>query len=346
MASGAALRQSAAILSPDPRRPRSGRRLYETHHKDSRVWLREAKSESVHAIVTDPPYGVREFEAEQVEKMRSENGGVWRIRMKIGGSERKLMPRFTDLSPEERKEIRPFFAEYGRLFEKVLVPGGHVVIASSPLLAHYVSEAFEEAGFEVRGSIIRVLRTFRGGFRPKGAEEEFGYVSSMPRGCWEPWLLFRKPFTGTLSGNLRKYGAGGLRRISADRPMMDLIASGLPTAEEREIASHPTLKPQGFLRLMVRAVTPMGHGTILDPFMGSGSTVAACESQGLKGIGIEADRTFYEMAVEAIPKLAALDVPLAGSWDEVKLAVNGQASLDDDALSSSRTGPSETPNGE
>jgi site-specific DNA-methyltransferase (adenine-specific) len=295
------------------------------------VWLRDTKPESIHAIVTDPPYGVREFDAEQVEKMRAENGGVWRISMKIGGSERKLMPRFTDLSPEERKEIRPFFTEYGKLFEKVLVPGGHVVIASSPLLAHYVSEAFEEAGFEVRGSIIRVLRTFRGGFRPKGAEEEFDYVSSMPRGCWEPWLLFRKPFDGTLSANLRKYGTGGLRRISADRPMMDLIASGLPTPEEREIAPHPTLKPQGFLRLLVRAVTPTGHGSVADPFMGSGSTVAACESQGLRGIGIEADRTFYGMAVQAIPRLAALDVPLTGSWDDVKTALNGngQTSLDE-----------------
>jgi site-specific DNA-methyltransferase (adenine-specific) len=302
--------------------------VYEIHLADSKKWLADAKPNSIHAVVTDPPYGVREFDAEQVEKMRTENGGVWRIKMKIGGHERKLLPRFTDLSPEERKKVRPFFAEYGKLFERALVPGGHVVIASSPLMAHYVADAFEASGLEVRGSIIRVIRTFRGGFKPKGAEEEFPFVSSMPRGCFEPWLLFRKPFEGTLSANLRKYGTGGLRRISESRPMMDLIASGLPTEEEREIAPHPTLKPQGFLRLMVRAVTPMGKGTILDPFMGSGSTVAACESQGLKGIGIELDRTFYAMAEEAIPKLAALDVPLSGSWDEVKVAMNGQASLD------------------
>jgi DNA modification methylase len=336
MASGAALRQSAAILSPDPRLSVGGRRLYSIREGDSRAWLRNARPHSIHAVVTDPPYGVREFEASQVEKMRAESGGVWRIKMKIGGSERKLLPRFTDLSPDERKGIRPFFAEYAELFEKVLVPGGHVVIASSPLLGHYVSEAFEGAGFEVRGSIIRVLRTFRGGFRPKGAEEEFGYVSSMPRGCWEPWLLFRKPFPGTLYANLRKYGTGGLRRLSADRPMMDLIASGLPTAEEREIAPHPTLKPQPFLRLLVRAVTPMARGTVLDPFMGSGSTIAACENQGLRSIGIESDKTFYGMAVGAIPRLAVLDVPYAGSWDAVKTAVNGHDSLDESALASAR----------
>ncbi len=333
MASVLVLRKSAEILSPVPRRSRSGHSVYELVFGDSHAWLQRVKPNSIHAIVTDPPYGVREFDAEQVEKMRSENGGVWRVKMKIGGHDRKLLPRFTDLSPEQRRDIRPFFTEFGELFERVLVPGGHVVIASSPLLAHYVSEAFEESGLEVRGSIIRVLRTFRGGFKPKGAEEEFPFVSTIPRGCWEPWLLFRKPFSGTLSANLRKYGTGGLRRISADRPMMDLIASGLATPEEREIAPHPTLKPQGFLRLMVRAVTPMGRGVVLDPFMGSGSTVAACENQGLTGIGIESDRTFYAMAEEAVPKLARLEIPLSGSWDDVKTALNGngQTSLDDDA---------------
>jgi DNA modification methylase len=300
---------------------------YQLVHGDARDWLADTSPNSVHAIVTDPPYGVREFSAEQVDKMRSENGGVWRIRMKIGGHERKLLPRFTDLSPEERRNIRPFFHEFGQLFERILVPGGHVVIASSPLMMHYTMTAFEDAGLEVRGSFVRVLRTFRGGFRPKGAEEEFPHVSTMPRGCWEPWLLFRKPLEGRLFDNLRKFKTGGLRRISEERPIMDVIASGLPTMEEREIAPHPTLKPQSFLRLLVRAVTPMGEGTIFDPFMGSGSTIAACESLGIRSIGIESDDAFFEMARNAIPKLAKIPVLSQDSWDDVKLALNGQTKV-------------------
>ncbi len=296
---------------------------YELVFGDSLKWLERRDANSIHAIVTDPPYGIREFDPAQVDKMRNGNGGVWRVHMKIGGNERKLLPRFTDLSPAQREAMSPFFRELGRLFEKVIVPGGHVVIASSPLLSHYVTHSFEAEGLEVRGSIIRVIRTLRGGFKPKGSEEDFPLVSSMPRGCWEPWLLFRKPLEGTLAENLRKYGTGGLRRFSKDRPMMDVISCGLASKEERKIAPHPTLKPQALMRLLVRAATPMEKGVVLDPFMGGGSVIAACVNQGLKGIGIEADEKFYAVAEKAIPKLAQVEATIPMAWDEVKAAVNG-----------------------
>jgi len=47
--------------------------------------------------------------------------------------------------------------------------------------------------------------------------------------------------------------------------------------EERKIAPHPSLKPQAFMRQLVRAALPLGRGVILDPFMGAGSTVAAAK---------------------------------------------------------------------
>ena len=47
---------------------------------------------------------------------------------------------------------------------------------------------------------------------------------------------------------------------------------------------------------------------ILDPFMGSGSTIAAASVCGLDSIGIESNREYYAMARKAIPQLAALTV--------------------------------------
>lgn len=41
--------------------------------------MKQAPSESVHAIVTDPPYGVKEYEKDQLEKRSNGNGGIWRI---------------------------------------------------------------------------------------------------------------------------------------------------------------------------------------------------------------------------------------------------------------------------
>ena len=48
----------------------------------------------------------------------------------------------------------------------------------------------------------------------------------------------------------------------------------------------------------------MGEGTILDPFMGSGSTIAAATACGLDSIGIEIDDEYFELAQTAIPQLA------------------------------------------
>jgi site-specific DNA-methyltransferase (adenine-specific) len=77
---------------------------------------------------------------------------------------------------------------------------------------------------------------------------------------------------------------------------------------EREIANHPSLKPQSFLRQVVRAALPLGTGIIVDPFMGSGSTVAAAEALGLQCIGVERFADYFEMGMAAIPDLAHLDV--------------------------------------
>ena len=59
---------------------------------------------------------------------------------------------------------------------------------------------------------------------------------------------------------------------------------------------HPTEKP---VQLM-RAVVEWTRGTVLDPFMGSGSTIIACNNLGRPSIGIEIDPTHYETALRRI----------------------------------------------
>jgi len=279
---------------------------YEIHNVDAFDWLREAPANSIHAVVTDPPYGLKEYTAREVEKLRLGRGGVWRIPPSFDGCQRQPVPRFTVLSDEETLSLGRFFAELANALCRVLVPGAHVMIASNPLVSHLVYVPFVEAGFEKRGEVVRVVKTLRGGDRPKNAHDEFPDVSVMPRSCWEPWGLFRKPCEGRVQDNLRKWGTGGLRRVSGSEPFRDLIVSSPARGAERAIAPHPSLKPQAFLRQLVRAALPLGEGTILDPFMGSGSTIAAAAALGLRAIGLEADPQYFAMAEAAIPRLARL----------------------------------------
>lgn len=188
---------------------------------------------------------------------------------------------------------------------RALRPGGHVFIASNAILSQLVFSAIVEGGLEFRGQIIRLVRTFRGGDRPKNAEDEFPGVCSMPRSGYEPWGLFRKPIPlgMTVGDCLREFGTGGLRRVSDEQPFSDVILSERTPQRERQIANHPSLKPQSFLRKVVYAALPVGTGIIADPFMGSGSTVAAAEAVGLQCVGVERFMDYYEMSKMAIPRL-------------------------------------------
>lgn len=172
------------------------------------------------------------------------------------------------------------------------------------LQSHLVANALTEAGLERRGEIIRLTMTMRGGDRPKSAHHEFSEVSVMPRSMWEPWLVYRKPIEGRVQDNLRKWKTGGFRRPSEDKPFGDVIQSAPTRKNERELAPHPSLKPQAFLRQIVRAVLPLGEGVVLDPFAGAGSTLAACNAVGYESIGMEKDAGYYKVAVNAIPRLA------------------------------------------
>jgi site-specific DNA-methyltransferase (adenine-specific) len=153
---------------------------------------------------------------------------------------------------------------------------------------------------------VRLVMTMRGGDRPKNAHAEFRDVSVMPRSMWEPWLVFRRPLEGRVQDNLRKWKAGGFRRISDDQPFGDVIKSHPTNAGERKIAPHPSLKPQAFLRQLVRAALPLQEGVILDPFAGSGSTLAAANNAGYDSVGIEKDARYFELSKGAIGALARL----------------------------------------
>jgi len=290
-------------------------------HADCLEWLGRIPENSIHAIVTDPPYGVKEYEFDQIDKRANGNGGVWRIPPSFDGSIRAPLPRFTALDRKERESLRRFFLEWSKVVVHALRPGGHVFIATNAFLSQLVFSALIEGGLEFRGELIRLVRTLRGGDRPKNAEQEYPGVSSLPRGCYEPWGILRKPIPNgmRLSDCLQEFQTGGLRRTSNDKPFSDVIISERTPQQERDIADHPSLKPQSFLRQVVHAALPLGEGIIVDPFMGSGSTVAAAEALGLHCIGVERLVDYYGMSSMAIPKLAAIKT--RSDWEGLQLSL-------------------------
>jgi len=66
-----------------------------------------------------------------------------------------------------------------------------------------------------------------------------------------------------------------------------------PTTERKN--THPTVKPVELMKYLCRLVTPKG-GTVLDPFMGSGSTGCAAKDEGFEFIGIEKEKEYFDIA--------------------------------------------------
>jgi len=281
---------------------------YEIFNSDCCDWLHSRAANSIHAVCTDPPYGLIEFSTMEITKLRNGNkGGIWRVPPSIGGAKRDPLPRFTVLTHKQKAALREYFQEFGEVLLPVLVPGAYVCIAGHPMLQYLVQGGMAEAGFEVRPAILRLYGSFRGGDRPKGAEKEYPEVCVTPRSAYEPWMLFRKPISEkTIALNLKRWGTGGLRRLSSEKPLPEGIQSIRTPELEAKISNHPCLKPQQFMRVIVRSLLPLGKGIILDPFMGSGSTIAAAEVVGYSSIGVEIDKRYYEDALNGIPLLANL----------------------------------------
>lgn len=292
-----------------PRKPAFAHERAVLYRGDCFAWLKDRGENTIHAVVTDPPFGLVEYTDHEQRKLRAGRGGVWRIPPSFDGHRRSPLPRFTTLRKADLQQIDSFFRRLGKGLSSVLVPGAHVFVASTPMVSHIVASSLAESGLEPRGTITRLVMTMRGGDRPKNAHEEFSGVTVMPRSMAEPWLLFRNPLEGRVQDNLRKWGTGGLRRVSDRRPFGDVIRSHPTRAAEKRLAPHPSLKPQAFLRQVVRAALPLQEGVVLDPFAGSGSTLAAANHVGYRSIGVERSSDYIRLARTAIPALEAIECP-------------------------------------
>jgi tRNA G10 N-methylase Trm11 len=75
---------------------------------DAFDWMAAGLPDSIQAIVTDPPYGLKEYSEVEKQKLRAGRGGVWRIPPSFDGCKRSPVPRFTVLDEVERKRLENF----------------------------------------------------------------------------------------------------------------------------------------------------------------------------------------------------------------------------------------------
>lgn len=182
--------------------------------------MKTLDAESVDALVSDPPYGIgfmgREWDTFKPESVRTaaamkqrKNPEQLANLQNVYG--RKRSPAQSpsqveyDYSVAGLRRFQEWTEEWAIEALRVLKPGAHAVVCGAPRAYHRMASGLEDAGFEIRDCLAWL---FGSGF-PKSLNLGEGLGTAL-KPAHEPIVLARKPFKGTVKGNVEKFGTGAL----------------------------------------------------------------------------------------------------------------------------------------
>lgn len=170
------------------------------------------------SCVTDPPYGIR-FMGKAWDSFDIEKNGANRDSYPVG--EKRLASGRTSAgfgnSIEAGKyksdliamrQFQSWTTQWAEHVYRVLKPGAYLLVFASPRTYHRMVCGIEDAGFEIRDTIMWV---FASGF-PKSSNQSGdwkGWGSAL-KPAYEPILVARKPLPGTIPQNLAQHGTGAI----------------------------------------------------------------------------------------------------------------------------------------
>lgn len=169
------------------------RRRWALIETDAFALLSALPDASVDAVVTDPPYGL------------GFGKQAW--------DGKDIAHRFSSRGEAQRSSVafERFTSAWAAECRRVLRPGGYLVAFGAPRMAHRLMVGIEEADLEVRD----VVMWLHSQGVPKGRRLPGG-LSSALKPAYEPVVIARRSFTGTLAANLDQHGTGALN-IDAGR---------------------------------------------------------------------------------------------------------------------------------
>ena len=295
-------------------------------HGDSAEVLKAFDPEAIDATVTDPPYGLgtRQPTAEDIASYLHDGS-----KLDHGGD---FMGKDWDIPSV------PLWREVYR----VMKPGGILMAFAGTRTLDLMAAGIEAAGFKyagclawtygqgfpkslnigkaidkMKGATREVLGTREGGFGNKPEDVTFSLGDWTPTGgndisqvpitapeaakwegwgtalkpAWEPVLVFSKgPTTWRM-------------------PMVPFLYNAKASRQENTVDghvenNHPTKKPVDVMKWLARLTEVPREGLILDPFLGSGTTAAACADLRIGYVGIERDDHFFKIAQERVGRVA------------------------------------------
>lgn len=264
--------------------------------------LSKLDSLSIDIVVSDIPYGINYTEWDVfhnntnsafLKSNKSMNNTTFKTRGKpINGWNEKDRQQ----SVEYQKWLEAWMIELFRVTKEA----SPIVLFSSRRNQHRVGCALENCGFLIRDVLIweknicnpkaqrinKVLEK-RGIYNSKYNNYRIGNLAPF----YEPILWAMKPYSKTITDCVINDGIGGFCGEDGKIPS-NVLKFNCNIKNE----FHPSQKPLDLIEYLVRLFSAFDGQTILDPFMGSGTTGVACINTGRNFIGIELDQKYYNIA--------------------------------------------------
>ncbi|MDR2568298.1 MAG: site-specific DNA-methyltransferase [Mycoplasmataceae bacterium] len=240
---------------------------------DSLVELKKIKSNSIDLVFSDPPYFLSNDGIScQNGKMVSVNKGEW------------------DKSQGFKENVK-FHKQWIKECKRILKPNGTIAISGTYHSIYQCGFILQEQGFEIINDIVW--------FKPNGAPclACKNFTASHESVIWA-----RKTKKSKHTFNyevMKNWDVSNDKINNQGKQMRSVWSIGLTPANEKKFGKHPTQKPNELLKRIIAAATNEGD-TILDPFMGSGTTGVVAKMLKRKFIGIEMSPEYVELAKKRI----------------------------------------------
>ena len=263
--------------------------------------LREVEPESVHLLITDPPYFL-----DGLDDAWKKGGVEPRSTGAVEG-----LPPGMKFDPRQGKVLQRFIARVGRAVMPTLKPGAFTVWFSQPRLAHRMGVGLEDAGFEIRdvyawhytqraqGKAFSMDHFVNQMKVPAELKAEMlaklgGRKTAQLRPQFESIILAQRPHNTTLVRNWLEHETG-LADLSV---MLNGLTPSTVMDVEKPIKAqyngHLSVKPVRLLRHLISIFSKPGQ-IVLDPFLGSGTTVVAAQQLDRSCIGIEINPDYMKI---------------------------------------------------
>ena len=298
--------------------------------------MQKMDADSIDFIVTDPPYGLsfmgkswdKSTPAQDIwkEALRICKPGA--MLAAFGGSRthHRLMLSLEQAGWEIRDVIMWLYSSgfpkshnnfglegYGTALKPAYEP---IILAMKPLDGTFAqnAEKWGLAGINIDESRID-SELLEGRLRHGGGKKSEHIKqlnpearNSMPSGRWPANIIFDEEaaqmlgqlsrffYCAKASSKERNKGLEGLPLKECHRFGSGLGEGNHPQSPTIKRNNHPTVKPIALMKYIIKLLAPPNNPTLLDPFVGSGSTLLAAQELGINSIGIEMNKEYCDIA--------------------------------------------------